>query len=118
MARVLMNLAKVKVSLAGNPIFDDVSLELQLNQKIGFVGPNGAGKSTLMKVMSQEIVADDGELFRAPGLTWARLEQEPVMEEGRSVLEEALTAVPELARVEEQIHQLEARMADPAVYEN
>jgi len=118
MAKVLMNLAKVKVSLAGKPIFDDVSLELQQNQKIGFVGPNGAGKSTLMKVMSQEIVADDGELFRAPGLTWARLEQEPLMEEGRSVLEEALTAVPELARVEEQIHQLEARMADPAVYEN
>ena len=118
MAKVLMNLAKVKVTLAGKPIFDEVSLELQLNQKIGLVGPNGAGKSTLMKLMSQELVADEGELFRAPGLTWARLEQEPVMAGGRTVLEEALTAVPELAQVEQQIHHLEARMADPAVYED
>jgi len=118
MAKVLMNLAKIKVSLASKLIFDDVNLELQLNQKIGLVGPNGAGKSTLMKLMSQELVADDGELFRTPGLTWARLEQEPLMEEGRNVLEEALTAVPELAHVEGQIHQLEARMADPAVYED
>ncbi len=118
MASVLMNVARVKVSLASRPIFDDVSLELQLGQKIGLVGPNGAGKSTLMRLMSQDLQPDDGELFRAQGLTWARLEQEPEMADGRTVLEEALTAVPELAQVEEQIHQIEASMADPAVYED
>jgi ATPase subunit of ABC transporter with duplicated ATPase domains len=80
MAKVLMNLARVSISLAGRIIFENVSLELQMGQRVGLVGPNGAGKSTLMRVMSDELVPDGvtegkpdgGEVFRASGLTWAR----------------------------------------------
>jgi ATP-binding cassette subfamily F protein 3 len=126
MAKVLMNLAKVSISLAGRPIFDGVSLELQAGQRVGLVGPNGAGKSTLMKVMANELspdgvaegVTDGGEVFRAPGLTWARLEQEPELAHDRTVLQEALTAVPQMAEIEEQMRRLEEQMADPAVYED
>jgi len=121
-----MNLARVSVSLAGRMIFDSVSLELQMGQRVGLVGPNGAGKSTLMKVMANDIapdgpsegVPDGGEVFRVSGLTWARLEQEPILVHDRSVLEEALTAVPEMALVEDQLRALEQKMADPAVYED
>jgi ATP-binding cassette subfamily F protein 3 len=118
MATVLLNLARVSISLAGRTIFDDVSLELQMGQRIGLVGPNGAGKSTLMKVMSGEMVPDGGELFRASGLSWARLEQEPELAQDRTVLQESLTAVPKMADLDAQLRQLEAQMATPAVYED
>jgi ATP-binding cassette subfamily F protein 3 len=119
-----MNLARVGVSLAGRPIFNNVSLELQMGQRIGLVGPNGAGKSTLMKVMSGELApdgssegaSDGGDVFRASGLTWARLEQEPELVYDRSVLEEALTALPEMALVDRQLRQLEEEMATPDIY--
>lgn len=116
MAEIVANLDKVSVSLAGRPIFWELSWELQQRQRVGLVGPNGAGKSTLLKLLAQELPADSGNIFRQTGLTWARLEQEPELPIARTALAEALTAVPELAAVETNLARLEAKMGDPAVY--
>ena len=116
MAEIVMNVDKVGVTLAGRLIFEGIDWELQTGQRVGFVGPNGVGKSTLLKVMAQELTADSGNIFRKSGLTWARLEQEPHLPEGRTVLEEALTAVPELAVLEADMVRLEKKMGDPNVY--
>ena len=116
MTGVLINLVNLRVSLAGRQIFDDVSLEVQKGQRIGLVGPNGSGKSTLMKVMAQDLAPDAGELFRATDLSWGRLAQEPNMAPDRTVLREALTAVPQMVAIEANLDRLEAQMADPDVY--
>lgn len=118
MGEIVLNLDNVSVNLSGRIIFQNISWEIQAGQRIGFVGPNGAGKSTLMKLMAGELTAVSGNIFRPPGVTWARLEQEPVLGDGRTVLQEALTALPQLTAVEAQLAHLEAEMADPAVYEN
>ncbi|NKQ36637.1 MAG: ATP-binding cassette domain-containing protein [Chloroflexi bacterium] len=81
MAEILINLDKVSVSLAGHPIFHDLSWEIQMKQRVGLVGPNGAGKSTLMRLIAAELPADSGNIFRLSGLTWGRLEQEPALEQ-------------------------------------
>ena len=116
MARVLMNLVKVEATLAGRTIFDNLSLELQAGQRIGLVGPNGAGKSTLVRLIAGELPAESGEIFRASGLTWGRLPQEPVMPPGRTVLQEALAADARLFALEQELDEVETRMGDPAVY--
>ncbi|MCB8989077.1 MAG: ABC-F family ATP-binding cassette domain-containing protein, partial [Ardenticatenaceae bacterium] len=116
MAEIVVNLDKVSVSLAGRPIFTELSWELQQRQRIGLVGPNGAGKSTLLKLIATELAADGGNIFRQTGLTWGRLEQEPSLPAGRTVLAEALTAVPELAVLEADMARLEAKMGEPKVY--
>lgn len=116
MAEILVNLDKVSVSLGGRPIFTDLSWELQDKQRIGLVGPNGVGKSTLMRLIAQELVADSGNIFRQAELTWARLEQEPVLLPQHTVLQVALTAVPQIAQLEDAMTQLEAQMGNPAVY--
>ena len=116
MAEIIVKLDHVAVSLAGRGIFDDLSWEIQRGQRVGLVGPNGAGKSTLMKLIAQELTPDAGTIFRAAGLTWGRLEQEPVLSPGRTVLQEALSALPELATIEQELDALNERMAQPAVY--
>ena len=118
MAEILINLDKIGVSLASRPIFDNVSWEIQRNQRIGLVGPNGAGKSTLLKIMAEELPIDSGNLFRKSGLTWGRLAQEPDLPGGLTVLQEASTAVPQLAEIEQQMAVLEAQMGETAVYGN
>lgn len=118
MAEIIINLDKVAVNLSGRVIFQEISWEIQANQRVGLVGPNGAGKSTLMKLIAGECPAEAGNIFRAPGLTWARLEQEPALTDARTVMQEALTAVPELTAVEARLSHLETQMADPAIYEN
>ncbi len=116
MAEILINLNNIAVSLAGKPIFNELSWEIQNRQRIGLVGQNGAGKSTILKLIAQELTQDSGTIFRQTGLTWGRLAQEPELPDGRTLLDEALTAVPKLAKVEAEMSQLEAKMGDPEVY--
>ena len=116
MAEIVVNLNEVAISLAGRPILTSVSWELQDNQRIGLVGPNGAGKSTLLKIITDELVPTQGTIFRLSGLTWGRLQQEPMLPEGKTVLQEAMTAVPEVGDIEAKLAALEAQMGDPDVY--
>lgn len=116
MAEIIVNVDKVTVSLAGRAILADLSWEIQDKQRIGLVGPNGAGKSTLIKLIAQELHADEGNIFRVSGLTWGRLEQEPDMLPGRTVWQEARTAIVEMGELEAQLNQIEANLGDPAVY--
>lgn len=116
MAEIIVKLDRISVSLAGRPIFADLSWEIQRGQRIGLVGPNGAGKSTLMKLVAQELTADAGSVFRLSGLSWGRLEQEPHLPQGRTVLQEALTALPELGDIEQQLDALADRLGRPEVY--
>lgn len=117
-AEIIVNLDKVSVALAGRQIFGDVSWELQMGQRIGLVGPNGAGKSTLLKLIARELTADSGSIFWLSGLTWGRLEQEPDLPAGRTVLQEALTAIPELGELEKQLEEVERKMGLPEVYQD
>ncbi|MBP7999282.1 MAG: ABC-F family ATP-binding cassette domain-containing protein [Chloroflexi bacterium] len=118
MAEIIMNLDNITVSLGGRDIFVGLCWEVQDKQRIGLVGPNGAGKSTLMKLIAQELTQDVGQVFRVSGLTWARLEQEPVMDNERTILQEALMARPQIALLETQLDALAAKMGEPEVYGN
>ena len=118
MAEIIVKLDRISVSLAARTIFSDLTWEIQRDQRIGLVGPNGAGKSTLMKLIAQELTLDSGTIFRLSGLTYGRLEQEPQLMSGRTVLQEALSARPELGAIEYELDQLAERMSQPEVYED
>lgn len=118
MAEIIVKLDHISVSLAARTIFSDLTWEIQRDQRIGLVGPNGAGKSTLMKLIAQELSLDSGTIFRLSGVTYGRLEQEPHLITGRTVLQEALSARPELGAIEYDLDQLAERMSRPEVYED
>jgi ATP-binding cassette subfamily F protein 3 len=116
MSEIILNLDQASVSFAGRTIFDKLSWEVQLGQRVGLVGPNGAGKSTVLKLMADELTADSGNVYRRPGLLWGRLAQEPELSPGRTVLQEAFTAIPELQQLEQQMERLETSMGRPEIY--
>ena len=59
--RTTIELRKIKKAYGSNVIFDGLDFQIERGEKIAFVGPNGAGKTTLSKIISGEIVYDDGE---------------------------------------------------------
>lgn len=116
MAEIIVKLDHISLALAGRLILNDLTWEIQRGQRIGLVGANGAGKSTLLKMIAQEIEPDSGSIFRLSGMTIGRLEQEPRLAAGRSVLEEGLYARPEIAAIEQELTALADKMAKPEIY--
>lgn len=76
----LLQLSGIGLTWGGDPVFADTSLTVQQGDRIALVGRNGSGKSTLLKVMAGDIEPDAGERVLAPGVTVARLPQEPQMD--------------------------------------
>jgi ATP-binding cassette subfamily F protein 3 len=113
---IAVNLDRVTVTYISEPVFEDLSWEIHDHRVVGLVGPNGCGKSTLLKLIAGELDSDTGFTVRRKALTVGYLHQEPQLEPGRTVWQEALTASTELARVESELGDVEAQLADPAVY--
>jgi ATP-binding cassette subfamily F protein 3 len=115
---IVVNLDGVRRHYGGHDVLTGVSWAIRRGTVTGLVGPNGAGKSTLLRILAGEDEPDGGSVYRLPGLTVARQAQEPRLDGSRTVLEEALTAAPRLKALEAELRGLEARMAEPAVYED
>ncbi|MEZ5985860.1 MAG: ATP-binding cassette domain-containing protein [Hyphomonas sp.] len=73
----LITLTDVRLAFGGKPLFTGVSFSLSKGERVALVGRNGAGKSTLMKIISERVEADSGEVWRQPGITFASVAQEP-----------------------------------------
>ncbi|WP_141279802.1 energy-dependent translational throttle protein EttA [Pseudonocardia hydrocarbonoxydans] len=86
MAEFIYSMQKVRKAHGDKVILDDVSLNFLPGAKIGVVGPNGAGKSTVLKIMAGLEHPNNGEAMLAPGATVGILQQEPPLNEEKTVL--------------------------------
>ena len=113
---IAVNLDRVTVTYVLEPVFEDLSWQIHDDRVVGLVGPNGCGKSTLLRLISEEWTSDTGFVVRRKDLTVGYLHQEPQLEPGRTVWQEALTASAELARVENELANVESQLGQPDVY--
>ena len=113
---IAVNLDCVSFTYISEPVFEGLSWEIHDDRVVGLVGPNGCGKSTLLKLIAGELVSDTGFTVRKKDLTVGYLHQEPRLEPDRTVWQEVLAALTELARVEEELASVEGRLAAPSVY--
>nr|WP_244360523.1 ABC transporter ATP-binding protein [Alteromonas sp. K632G] len=72
-----MQLKNITVIYGNPPLLDGVELIVQPKERVCLVGRNGSGKSTLMKVISGDVIADDGQRIIESDTIIARLEQDP-----------------------------------------
>jgi len=73
----LIRLRNILVSFGGPAILENISLSIEAGERLCLLGRNGTGKSTLLKVLSQEVKADDGDIEYKQNLKIAVLDQEP-----------------------------------------
>jgi ATP-binding cassette subfamily F protein uup len=83
----LITLTDVRLTFGGKPLFEGVSFSLSKGERAALVGRNGAGKSTLMRIISEVIEPDTGDVWRQPGLTYATVPQEPDLNGYATVLD-------------------------------
>jgi ATP-binding cassette ChvD family protein len=94
-------------------VLKDINLSFYPGAKIGVLGANGAGKSSLLKVMAGRDDGFTGEARLTPGFSVGMLEQEPHLDETKTVKENVLDGVAEVAGLLEQYDACLAKYADP-----
>ena len=113
---LLVNFSKVSKDYGGNPVFQDIDLEIIEGERIGLVGENGGGKSTLFKLIAGLEDPTGGGVSRRRNLTIGYLWQEVDPGQSHKTVFEAVSEVTqELVALPLMLSELEAKMADPDV---
>src|SRR5690349_15271070 len=111
-AFVMKNLTKTFPG-ANKPTLNNINLQFYQGAKIGIVGPNGAGKSTLISIMAGLDKEYTGEAWPGENITIGYLEQQPELDESKTVLENVKDGAREVADMVDRFNAISAEMGDP-----
>ena len=113
MAEFVYQMIKARKAYGDRVILDDVTLSFLPGAKIGVVGPNGMGKSTLLKIMAGLETVSNGEAYITPGFTVGILQQEPPLDDTKTVGENIKMAFGPIAEKVARFNAIGEEMANP-----
>ncbi|MCE9524537.1 MAG: ATP-binding cassette domain-containing protein, partial [Planctomycetales bacterium] len=103
---ILLSLQSLVKHFGPEPVLAGVTFDMRPGERVSLVGPNGAGKTTLMKIIAGREEADSGKVELHPSARLGLLEQQPEFEEGKTVWEEAKSALDELLSFSHEAEEL------------
>ena len=107
----IVNVINISVLFPGKALFEGLSLQIELKDRIGLVGPNGSGKTTLLKLLKGDIHPETGEITFARGIRVGYLPQDIQESLSGPLLESVLHAVPRRPHLMRKIAKLERSLA-------
>ena len=113
MAEFIYQMYQARKAHGDKVILDDVTLSFYPGAKIGVVGPNGMGKSTLLKIMAGKEEVSNGDARLTPGYTVGLLEQEPPLDDEKTVIENVRMAFGDLLAKVDRFNKIGEEMAEP-----
>ena len=113
MAEFIYQMYKARKAHGDKVILDDVTLSFYPGAKIGVVGPNGMGKSTLLKIMAGIDEVSNGDARLTPGYTVGILQQEPPLDEDKTVLENIELAFSDVKAKIARFNEIGTLMGEP-----
>ncbi|MDO6543960.1 ABC transporter ATP-binding protein [Photobacterium sanguinicancri] len=102
----LINISNAQLAYGDHALLDKAEFVLQPNERVCLVGRNGAGKSTFMKVVTGDVLLDDGSIQRQTELKISRLEQDPPRNAEGNVFDYVAEGLAEVGKVLKEYHHL------------
>ncbi len=103
---------------ANTPVLKNIYLSFFYGAKIGILGLNGSGKSTLLKIIAGVDKNYQGDVVFSPGYNVGYLEQEPQLDEDKTVLEIVKEGVAETVAILDEYNKINDMFGLPEVYED
>jgi ATP-binding cassette ChvD family protein len=117
--KVIFSMVKVSKTLpSGKQILKDIYLSFFYGAKIGIIGLNGSGKSTLLKIIAGVDKSYQGEVVFSPGYSIGYLEQEPQLDESKTVIEIVREGVQEIMDLLNEYNKINEDLSLPENYED
>lgn len=118
--KVIFSMSKVSktYSSTNKQVLKDIYLSFFYGAKIGILGLNGSGKSSLLKIIAGVDKNFQGDLVFAPGYKVGYLEQEPQLDETKTVIEIVREGAAEIFALLEEFNKINDMFGLPEVYED
>ncbi|NDK30430.1 energy-dependent translational throttle protein EttA [Nesterenkonia haasae] len=113
MAEFIYSMVKARKKVGDKVILDDVTMSFYPGAKIGVLGPNGAGKSTILKIMAGMDEPSNGEARLSPGYSVGILQQEPPLNEDKTVLGNVQEGLGDIYTKVVRYNEISDEMANP-----
>jgi len=118
--KVIFSMSKLSktYSSSNKQVLKDIYLSFFYGAKIGILGLNGSGKSSLLRIIAGVDKNYQGDVVFAPGYTVGYLEQEPIIDDSKTVIEIVREGVAETMAVLEEFNKINDSFGLPEVYED
>ncbi|MFV8355178.1 energy-dependent translational throttle protein EttA [Flavobacterium sp. XS1P32] len=118
--KVIFSMSKLSKTYQGadKPVLKNIYLSFFYGAKIGILGLNGSGKSSLLKIIAGVDKNYQGDVVFAPGYSVGYLEQEPILDDSKTVIEIVREGVAETMAVLDEFNKINDSFGLPEVYEN
>src|SRR5262249_1301938 len=110
--KVIYSMVGVSKYYDRRPVLKDIYLSYFYGAKIGVIGLNGSGKSSLLRILAGVDKEFNGETVLSPGHTVGFLEQEPLIDDARTVREVVEEAVQETIALLKEFDEINARFGE------
>src|ERR687886_112174 len=111
--KVIYSMVGVSKFYDKKPVLKDIYLSYFYGAKIGVIGLNGSGKSSLLRILAGVDKEFVGETILSPGYTVGYLEQEPTLDESKTVREIVEQGVQETVNLLKEFDEINAKFAEP-----
>ena len=111
--KIIYSMMKVSKFYDKKPVIKDISISYFYGAKIGVLGLNGSGKSTLLRIFAGVDKEFNGETSISPGLTVGLLEQEPILDDVKTVREVVEEGLQEAVDLLKEFNEINAKFAEP-----
>lgn len=114
----MIDLSNISLQFGGKYLFKDVNYKISSGDKISLVGANGTGKSSILKIISGSLQPESGEVLKQKRIAIGYLPQDHVTHIGKTLLEEASSALTDIKELQNKEISLSEALANPNLTED
>lgn len=107
----LLEIEGLTHTFGDNLLYKNAGFTLNKGEHVGIVGQNGTGKTTLIKICTEQVIPDEGRIWRQPKISMGYLDQYAEIDKGATMAEFLKTAFSELYHMEKEMNRLYEKAA-------